>query len=161
MSMIGSKGSYRAKENNRYKVQYYCGCCVHEGGCVVCRLWAVPGTRYNNSKTDNTLIFLNPAGSIPKELGALSELKQLDLSGNQLTGENLSKIITTDDMWFQLVSRHTHAWVSTPSRGRFPLRKYKFTFALPLAGPIPGTLGAISKLKELVLNINKLTGERG
>lgn len=137
--------------------------CVHLLGRLHCFI-VLGGTKHKvvlrkNSKIDTAQTFLNPAGSIPRELGALSELKQLDLSGNEFTGEICQARITTTTSGFEMF--HTDTCLSRLSRSRVLRSRPKPAFALPLAGPIPGNLGALSKLKELVLYNNKLTGERG
>ena len=73
-------------------------------------------------------------GSIPAELGDLTELQTLDLRSNQLTGS-------------------IPAWLGDLTN----LRRL-YLGSNRLAGPIPAELGALTNLEGLLLGINQLTG---
>ena len=76
----------------------------------------------------------NLKGTLPRELGDLTNLQALSLWGNQLAGSippELSKLANLQDLWLTLNS---------------------------LSGPIPPGLGGLSHLEDLLLEVNKLHG---
>ncbi|CAM9526964.1 unnamed protein product [Ectocarpus sp. 4 AP-2014] len=77
---------------------------------------------------------LRCVGPMPKELGALSELKELGLNLNQLTGP------------------------IPPEVGNLVALAYLSLAVNQLSGHIPKELGSLSKLETLRLNLNELTG---
>ncbi|CAM9315788.1 unnamed protein product [Hapterophycus canaliculatus] len=96
--------------------------------------------------------------SIPGELGALSELQVLDLSGNELAGSipgelgALSKLQVLD-------LHHNELEGSIPAElGALSELQVLDLSENELAGSIPGELGALSKLQVLTLYSNELKG---
>jgi len=73
-------------------------------------------------------------GGIPAELGSLSNLLELSLDSNQLTGSIPSTLGNLSNLWFLSL-------------------KYNL-----LTGSIPSSLGNLSNLEDLILNNNQLTG---
>lgn len=96
------------------------------------------------------------AGVIPEVLGALSELEHISLPSNQLTGERRARIIQ-EVLLFWVPKFYS----TTGGHGSITPCYTSATppFHFSCAGPIPGALGALSKLKRLCLNFNELTGE--
>lgn len=92
-------------------------------------------------------------GSIPEELGGLSELQILFLHTNELTGEGCVKLSCCCTTRRSCQSRRLHLSVYSQLFSTC-FRCAAFT------GPIPKALGALSELKELYLSSNKLTGDR-
>lgn len=82
------------------------------------------------------------AGPIPPELGALSELRELRLPNNNLTGKHFR----FSGGFASVVDYHTDSMDDPTIRCAF-------------TGLIPKELGALSKLETLWLSRNDLTGE--
>jgi Leucine-rich repeat (LRR) protein len=97
-----------------------------------CSWWGI--TCSAGHVTEISLGYNNFNGTIPNQLGNLSQLTTLSLNGNQLTGSipaelgNLSQLTTLDLSWNDLT------------------------------GSIPAELGNLSQLTTLDLNYNQLTG---
>ncbi len=97
-------------------------------------------------------------GEIPAELGSLSNLKRLQLSGNQLTGVipaelgSLSNLEELNLDWNRLTG------VIPAELGSLSNLKELSLFGNGLTGVIPAELGSLSNLKELSLSDNQLTG---
>ncbi len=97
-------------------------------------------------------------GPIPRELGNLSNLKELWLAGNSLSGaiprelENLSKL---ESLWLP-----SNSLTGTIPRGLGNLSnlEYLSLWANSLTGGIPPELGSLSRLRYLYLDNNELTG---
>lgn len=92
-------------------------------------------------------------GSIPEELGGLSELQSLFLHTNELTGEGRVRRSYCRTRRFSQ-SRRLRLVVYSQLLSTYSRRAAS-------TGPIPEALGALSELKELYLSSNKLTGDRG
>ena len=98
-------------------------------------------------------------GSIPAELGSLTNLKELWLGGNQLTGEipaelgnltNLERLYLNDNQ----LTWEIPAWLGSLTNLEWLQLQYN-----QLTGSIPAELGSLTNLKRLFLNTNQLTGE--
>ncbi len=97
-------------------------------------------------------------GSIPPELGELSELTHIDLRRNLLNGEipaelgQLSKLVALD-----LHGNRLEGPIP-PELGRLSDLKVLNVHSNRLAGPIPTELGRSSNLEDLYLHNNRLSG---
>ena len=74
------------------------------------------------------------SGTLPSELGVLSDLQHLWLSWNALTGEIPSQLGALHNLWSLVLNGNR------------------------LVGPIPVQLGNLANLRSLWLNFNDLTG---
>ena len=112
---------------------------------VLAKLWAIDacpttwdGVRFDSSTprrvTQILLGFKRLSGSIPKELGQLASLKELELNSNQLSGSIPKEL-------GQLASLQ-----------RLRLDNNQ------LSGSIPEELGQLASLQSLVLSVNQLSG---
>ena len=98
-------------------------------------------------------------GEIPKEIGNLTRLRQLDLFLNRLTGEIPSEIGNLSNL-----RNLTISW--NPLTGDVPkelgnlsnLRSLDLSWNR-LTGPIPTELGSLAHLDRVALQANQLTGE--
>ena len=84
--------------------------------------------------TELRLDYRNLTGKLPPELGSLSNLEGLELSGNPLTGEIPSEL------------------------GNLSNLEYLILYNNQLTGEIPSELGNLSNLEDLFLEGNRLTG---
>ncbi|CAN0189920.1 unnamed protein product, partial [Ectocarpus sp. 4 AP-2014] len=120
------------------------------------------------------------AGPIPKELGHLSELEELSLSFNQLTGAIPAQLGALNSVTLLDLSKNQLSGYIPPELGKLRelktlrLRTNQLTGAIPmelgrlavleyldlggneLTGPIPPELGKLGALKQLQLGKNKL-----
>lgn len=98
-------------------------------------------------------------GTIPPELGELTELASLDLNGNRLTGE----IPATLGRLSELAALHLHEnrleGRIPPELGQLANLRQLFLFGNRLEGLIPSDLGNLSNLESLLLYSNRLNGE--
>ena len=97
-------------------------------GSIPTELGQLSNLTYLNLRTNDL------TGSIPASLGSLANLRVLNLNGNDLTGSippELGNLVNLREMWLH---------------------------ANELTGPIPASLGDLSKLEKMKLRNNRLTG---
>ena len=98
------------------------------------------------------------SGAIPPELGELSNLEQLNLSANGLTGAippELSKLSNLE--WMDLTHNHLSGSIPPELAGLSRLESLALGYN-DLAGDIPPELAELSSLEQLYLASNQLTG---
>ena len=97
-------------------------------------------------------------GSIPPELGRLSELAVLDLAGNGLTGsipEELGQLALLRELY---LNANRLTGVIPEELGQLAQLQSLRLNHNQLTGPLPPTLGQLTPLRELRLGHNRLTG---
>lgn len=97
-------------------------------------------------------------GSIPPELGNLSQLRSLLLTGNSLTGSippELARLTLLESLW--LHGNHLTGPIP-PEFGGMPRLQSLLLGDNSLTGPIPRELARLSTLRDLWLHGNDLTG---
>ncbi len=98
-------------------------------------------------------------GSIPPTLGQLSKLKSLYLAGNPLSGSippELGRLHNLEEMHLQITQL---SGAIPPELGQLQNLKGLHLAEGQLSGPIPAELGQLRKLERLNLQQNHLTGE--
>jgi Leucine-rich repeat (LRR) protein len=97
-------------------------------------------------------------GSIPSELGNLSNLGVLSLSGNQLTGSIPSELGNLTNLWFLSLSINQLTGSIPSELGNLTNLWFLYMSRNQLTGSIPSELGNLSNLERLSLYKNQLTG---
>ena len=109
-----------------------------------------------NSDTGTAEAKLN--GTVPAELGRLSELTALYLHRNNLTGEVPGALGNLTNLeWLSLYSNDLTGGIPTELADLSNLRRLYLNHN-DLTGQIPGELGTMSSLTHLFLHRNNLTG---
>ena len=98
-------------------------------------------------------------GEIPPELGGLSNLTYLDLSGNQLTGEIPPELGGLSNLTYLSLSGNELTGEIPPELGGLSNLTLLSLSGNQLTGEIPPELGGLSNLTRLFLSRNQLTGE--
>ncbi len=106
------------------------GVTLNENGCVSCLDMHVEPDCFTTPYEEGN----NLSGTLPAEIGNLSQLRSLSLSNNNLEGEIPSEM------------------------GNLEQIEIIYLFKNNLSGPIPASLFQIESLVELELNYNNLTG---
>ena len=98
------------------------------------------------------------SGSIPAELGSLANLRELDLSNNQLSGSiptELGNLVNLEG----LSLNHNELSGSIPEElGSLANLTLLWLYANQLSGSIPEELSILANLETLILNSNQLSG---
>ena len=117
------------------------GVTMHQG-----RVWGV-------DLHDNTL-----AGSIPSDVGSLTNLKTLNLRDNELTGSIPAELGNLTNLERLELHRNRLTGSIPPSLGNLADLRLLYLNDNELTGPIPSSLGRLSNLRQLTLWRNRLTG---
>ena len=119
-------------------------------------LW---GVVYSVEDTDSLNLSYNElTGSIPPEIGYLTNLTYLYLNNNQLTGEIPSEIGNLSNLTY-LSLRSNQLTGSIPSEiGNLTNLNFLYLGSNGLTGSIPSEIGNLTNLTHLDLSDNQLTG---
>ena len=112
----------------------------------------------NDHVTGITLNSNHLTGSIPPELGNLTNLASLDLSGNQLTGSIPAELGNLTNLKILYLYNNQLSGAIPPELGNLTNLIYLRLFNNPLTGSIPAELGNLTNLTSLDLRSNQLTG---
>ena len=123
------------------------------------RITAWNGIHIHDRRVDSILLARRGiSGAIPPQLGRLTNLKWLDLNGNQLTGPiptELSRLTNLESL--DLNGNQLTGPIPTELNRLTNLRSLDLHNNL-LTGSIPSELGRLTNLESLDLNGNQLTG---
>ena len=98
------------------------------------------------------------SGTIPGELGGLSNLRSLQLDGNRLTG-NIPPELGSLSNLRSLILHHNGLTGAIPAElGSLTNLVQMWLHGNELTGAVPAELGSLSNLHALLLNNNELTG---
>ena len=98
-------------------------------------------------------------GTIPSELGNLSNLRDLSLNGNQLTGGIPSELGNLANLQGLSLWGNQLTGVIPKELGNLANLRWLWLSSNQLTGGIPEELGSLSNLQSLDLHGNQLTGE--
>ena len=98
-------------------------------------------------------------GSIPPEIGSLSNLEMLNIPGNRLRGSIPPEIGNLERLWWLNLGSNELTGEIPPELGRLSNLQGMYLGSNQLSGPIPTELGGLGNLEHLVLSGNRLTGE--
>ena len=99
------------------------------------------------------------SGPIPAELGNLSNLEALGLSSNQLTGAVPPELGNLSNLERLGLGSNQLTGTIPPEFGNLFALEFLWFYGNQLTGSIPPELGNLSNLKDLRLHNNRLTGE--
>ncbi len=97
-------------------------------------------------------------GSIPPELGNLTDLRQLDLRANQLSGRIPPEVGRLTNLQYLNLQENQLSGSIPPEVGRLPNLQYFVVNDNQLSGSIPPELGNLTNLQVLNLSNNQLDG---
>ena len=120
--------------------------------------WAGVWTDEAGRVTWLILIGNNLTGTVPPELGALTDLQRLELGSNELTGvipPELGRL--TDLEMLELASNQLRGAIPAELGRLTQLERLRLD-QNQLSGAIPGELGRLAKLRSLSLDNNQLSG---
>ena len=98
-------------------------------------------------------------GTIPSELGNLSNLQGLSLSGNRLTGGIPEELGSLSNLQGLFLSGNRLTGEIPKELGNLANLRWLWLHGNQLTGVIPPELGGLSNLTDLILAENQLTGE--
>ena len=98
------------------------------------------------------------SGSIPPELGSLTDLTRLHLGLNNLSGPIPPELGRLANLWELSLSDNDLSGSIPSELGDLPKLRVLRLFSNALSGPIPPELGDLAKLTELRLTLNELSG---
>ena len=99
------------------------------------------------------------AGVLPKELGNLTELRQLFLRGNRLTGSIPADLGNLPDLGGLDLADNALTGAIPPELGEFARLEVLDLSGNQLSGPIPAEIGKLARLQRLLLDENAFTGQ--
>jgi Leucine-rich repeat (LRR) protein len=128
--------------------------------------FAMPGTEYNWSGISISIIYVRSiqmssnqlSGSIPPELGNLSNLEELYLPSNQLSGSIPPELGNLSHLAYLSLRENQLSGSIPPELGNLSNLEELCLPSNQLSGSIPPELGNLSNLKELTLANNQLSG---
>ena len=113
---------------------------------------------WDNSQFPSRFVRGGLSGTIPPELGRLSNLGRLDLSGNDLSGAIPPELGGLSNLWYLDLSSNDLSSAIPPGLGGLSNLQHLNLFENDVFGPIPPELGGLSSLRHLRLDKNGLSG---
>ena len=120
-------------------------------------LWG--GYYSNDNTTELDLSNRGLTGSIPSEIGNLTNLTYLDLNRNDLTGSIPSEIGNLTNLTYLDLNRNDLTGSIPSEIGNLTNLRNLDLSLNQLTGEIPSEIGNLTNLSWLILNNNQLTGE--
>lgn len=143
---------YNATDGPNWKGNHYWG------SEVPVDYWRGVGTDANGRVVRLHLPNSQLTGTIPPELGNLSELESLFLFGNNLTGPIPPQLGNLSNLHWLAISENQLTGPIPPELGKLENLIHLNLGQNRLTGSIPAELGNLAKLRSLILELNQLTG---
>ena len=99
------------------------------------------------------------SGKIPSELGSLTNLLRLNLSGNQLSGEIPAELGSLTNLTYLRLHENQLSGKIPAELGSLTNLETLALGGNQLSGEIPAELGSLTNLEALFLGVNQLSGE--
>ena len=125
---------------------------------VLCNMYACGDEPNDCLVMDLNLTSRGLRGTLPSELGALSNLRQFDVAFNTLSGPLPAEIANMQALQVFVVSFNSISGTIPPSLGNQSSLQVLFLDDNHIGGPIPLSLVGSGVLETLYLNDNMLTG---
>ena len=97
-------------------------------------------------------------GSIPPDIGNLTNLRHLDLNRNELSGDMPTELFNLFNLTYLSLYTNQLTGSISPEIGNLSSLQFMYLFDNQLTGSIPSEIGSLFDLRDLSLRLNQLSG---